>query len=278
MGRLRFFQEAGRVALGMGVVAAGVAWATDPIDNYQPSTAITYTVGAGNLNVGVIGMYAGSFGDPSGETLANGASKSGATYPDLANTLGTTYGGGGGSFNLPNLNGAVPIGTGSGSGLTSRTLAEVAGSAEVTVATANLPASLGGSSQPFTIMEPSLAMSYYIATDGIYPQHDGSADSSAGTIQYPFVGQIFLTATGSAPSTSGYAAADGLILDIASYTELFSLLANSFGGDGSTTFGLPDLRGRAAMGMGGTSWIGEKKGAETVSLSTANLPPPDGSG
>ena len=70
----------------------------------------------------------------------------------------------------------------------------------------------------------------------------------------------------------------GQLLPIASYTALFSLLGTTFGGDGRTTFGLPDLRGRSIVGVGSgpgldtISW-GERGGHYLQTLSSANLPP-----
>lgn len=76
----------------------------------------------------------------------------------------------------------------------------------------------------------------------------------------------------------GWAFCDGQLLPISQYSALFSLLGTTYGGDGRTTFGLPDLRGRVAIHPGngpGLSSIrlGEKGGTETNTLSTAQLPP-----
>lgn len=75
----------------------------------------------------------------------------------------------------------------------------------------------------------------------------------------------------------GWAQCYGQILNVAQNQALFSLIGNKFGGDGRTTFALPDLRGRTIIGVGqGTgltaiAW-GEKGGAEKLALSLANLP------
>lgn len=75
----------------------------------------------------------------------------------------------------------------------------------------------------------------------------------------------------------GWSTAEGQLLAISSNTALFSLLGTTFGGDGRTTFGLPDLRGRSAVGYGNgpgltpISW-GQKSGNETVTLTTNQLP------
>jgi len=92
----------------------------------------------------------------------------------------------------------------------------------------------------------------------------------------PFLGQIMCAGFNFAPR--GWAFADGRLLPIATNTALFSLLGTSYGGDGRTTFALPDLRGRVAMGAGqgpGTSLhsLGEQGGNETQQITVNQLPP-----
>lgn len=75
----------------------------------------------------------------------------------------------------------------------------------------------------------------------------------------------------------GWAFCDGQLLPIANYNALFSILGTTYGGDGRTTFGLPDLRGRVAMHPGSGPGLtqrrlGEKAGQESVSLSTNQMP------
>ena len=75
----------------------------------------------------------------------------------------------------------------------------------------------------------------------------------------------------------GWSKCDGQLLPISSYTALFSLLGTTFGGDGRTTFGLPDLRGRAPMHWGTgpglpNKRIGQKGGSENVALVVTQLP------
>jgi len=61
----------------------------------------------------------------------------------------------------------------------------------------------------------------------------------------PFIGQIMLFAGNFAPR--GWALCQGQLLSIASNTALFSIFGTTYGGDGRTTFALPDLRGRAVL-------------------------------
>ncbi|MBD3730129.1 MAG: tail fiber protein [Sphingomonadales bacterium] len=92
----------------------------------------------------------------------------------------------------------------------------------------------------------------------------------------PFIGQIIQGGWNFAPK--GFSTCDGQLLAISQNTALFSLLGTSFGGNGQTTFGLPDLRGRSMVHWGtgpGLSpmSIGQSGGNETTTLSSANLPP-----
>lgn len=75
----------------------------------------------------------------------------------------------------------------------------------------------------------------------------------------------------------GWALCDGQLLAISTNTALFSILGTTYGGDGRTTFGLPDLRGRVSVhqgtGPGLTNIrLGQKGGAAQATLTTANLP------
>lgn len=92
----------------------------------------------------------------------------------------------------------------------------------------------------------------------------------------PFIGQMMTFAGNFCPR--GWAEANGQLLSIASNSALFSLLGTQFGGDGRTTFGLPDLQGRMVVGEGTGAGlspvrIGEKGGAAQVSITVANMPP-----
>ena len=91
----------------------------------------------------------------------------------------------------------------------------------------------------------------------------------------PFLGQVMLFAGGFAPR--GWATCEGQLLAISQNDALFSLLGTTYGGDGRTTFGLPDLRGRAPIGVGTGPGLtprpwGQKSGSENTTLNTNNLP------
>jgi microcystin-dependent protein len=92
----------------------------------------------------------------------------------------------------------------------------------------------------------------------------------------PFLGSITLFAGNFAPA--GYALCNGQLLPISQNTALFSILGTTYGGNGVTTFALPDLRGRvpvhAGQGPGLSLYdLGQAAGEETVTLTTAELPP-----
>jgi microcystin-dependent protein len=86
----------------------------------------------------------------------------------------------------------------------------------------------------------------------------------------PFLGEIRLVGFNYAPV--GWAPCDGRLLPISQYDALFALLGTTYGGDGQTTFALPDLRGRVPMHQGNGHVLGETAGAETVTLTTDQLP------
>lgn len=92
----------------------------------------------------------------------------------------------------------------------------------------------------------------------------------------PFLGQIACAGFNFAPR--GWALLDGQLLSIAQNTALFSLLGTQYGGDGRTTFALPDMRGRAMLDQGQgpgltERYMGEKAGTETNTLNVNQLPP-----
>lgn len=91
----------------------------------------------------------------------------------------------------------------------------------------------------------------------------------------PFIAQITMFGGNFAPR--GWAFCDGQLMSISSNTALFSLLGTTYGGDGRTTFALPDLRGRVPMHPGSgpgltPRQLGQKGGTETNTLTVAQMP------
>jgi len=92
----------------------------------------------------------------------------------------------------------------------------------------------------------------------------------------PFIGEIIMFAGNFAPR--GWALCDGQLLSIAQNSALFSILGTTYGGDGRTNFGLPDLRGRVAVHQGTGPGLpnirlGQKGGAVNHTLTQGQLPP-----
>jgi microcystin-dependent protein len=91
----------------------------------------------------------------------------------------------------------------------------------------------------------------------------------------PFVAEIRIFPFNFAPT--GWAQCNGQLLPISQNTALFSLLGTTYGGDGKSTFALPDLQGAAAMFWGqgvGLSLrdLGETGGSQTITLLTSEMP------
>jgi microcystin-dependent protein len=91
----------------------------------------------------------------------------------------------------------------------------------------------------------------------------------------PYVGQILIFGGNFAPA--GWMLCAGQLLPISEYETLFNLIGTTYGGDGQSTFGLPDLQGRVPLHMGqggGLSGyvIGQAAGVESVTLTTQQIP------
>jgi len=270
----------------IAVEITGTTGGGQPFDNVQPSLGINYFVplegiypsqgggGAGQQTLGNVRMFAGNFG-PGGSPLASGQLLSIAQNTALFSILGTTYGGDGmTTFALPDLGGRTAIHSGSGSTF----LGEMPGAAQSALTQAQLPSHVHalpppggttgatGGGQPFSNLQPSVGLNYVIALNGLYPS-PGSGSIGGQT----FIGQVGLFAGNFAPS--GWAFADGQILNIAQNTALFSILGTTYGGDGRTTFALPDLRDRAVVHEQSGTWdLGLRTGAELATLTEAQMP------
>jgi microcystin-dependent protein len=106
-------------------------------------------------------------------------------------------------------------------------------------------------------IQPYLTVNYCIALQGVFPSRNGLD---------PFLGEIEIFGFNFAPI--GWAACNGQLLSIAQNTALFSLLGTTYGGNGTTTFGLPNLQGRVPIhqgtGAGLSSYVwGQQGGVET---------------
>ncbi len=91
----------------------------------------------------------------------------------------------------------------------------------------------------------------------------------------PFVGEIRMFAGNFAPA--GWMFCSGQLLPISAYETLFNLIGTTYGGDGQSTFALPDMQGRVPIHMGTfagqTSTLAQKTGVESVALTQLQIPP-----
>lgn len=86
----------------------------------------------------------------------------------------------------------------------------------------------------------------------------------------PYIGEIRMFAGNFAPA--GWMFCEGQLLPISEYETLFNLIGTTYGGDGQSTFALPDLRGRLPVHMGGGYTLAETGGVEQVTITTQQIP------
>ena len=86
----------------------------------------------------------------------------------------------------------------------------------------------------------------------------------------PYVGEIRMFAGNFAPA--GWMFCEGQLLPISEYETLFNLIGTTYGGDGQSTFALPDLRGRVPLHFGNGFTLAETGGVETVNLTVSQIP------
>ncbi len=86
----------------------------------------------------------------------------------------------------------------------------------------------------------------------------------------PYVGEIRIFAGNFAPA--GWMFCEGQLLPISEYETLFNLIGTTYGGDGQSTFALPDLRGRLPIHQGNGFTLAENGGVETVTLTASQIP------
>jgi microcystin-dependent protein len=109
--------------------------------------------------------------------------------------------------------------------------------------------------------QPYLVVNYVIGLFGIYPSQSDATE--------PYVGEIYMMGCNFAPT--GFALCDGQLLAISQYATVFNLIGTTYGGDGQTTFALPNLQSRVPIhqGSNGTSnyIMGQLGGSETMKFS-----------
>ncbi|WP_319641560.1 tail fiber protein [Methanovulcanius yangii] len=141
---------------------------------------------------------------------------------------------------------------------------------------------VAGGSQAHENRAPYMGLNYIICMQGLYPARSFASASGddeglvvASGIGEGTLGEVTLFAGNFAPRN--WAFCQGQLLPISQNAALFSILGTTYGGDGRTTFALPDLRGRVVVGDGygpGLSSVrlGQTGGVEQVTLTTSQLP------
>ena len=274
---------AGQKSVLLGDTVTGTTGGNQPLDNRQPYLAMSYMIAVEGPPYGII-PDTGNSGpagnappnrtqpflgeikaipfhfEPSGWMLCEGQSLSTADNAALFNLIGYTFGGSGGTFNLPDLRNRVLIGAGQGPGLPNYQLGAVVGINYPVLAVANLPSHThtysGGNTQPtgsgapLDNRQPSLALHFLIAANG----------------------EIMIAPWSQEPT--GWAHCDGRQLNAGTFSYLFSNIGTTYGGNGSPNFALPDLRGRLVMGDdAGATWpVGLAHGVNENVLSVSAIP------
>jgi len=273
----------------------GTTGGSSPFDNQQPSLAVTQFLlkqglfpaqasefpdaGAAGMTLGFVYSFGGGF-TPGSTVNANGQLLSiSQNIPLFAVLGGTTYGGNGQTtFAVPNLVGTAGVGAGTGSGLSPWVAGQTGGTATTTLTTSQLPAhdhsipaggvtGITGGSQPFNNVQPSLALTPVIAANPVAQSGPGVPNTAV------FVGQVANFAGTFVPA--GWMAANGDLLSISAHQALFNVIGTTYGGDGVTTFALPDLRGRVAVGADASHSLGSAFGTQLTTLSAAQMPAHD---
>ena len=133
-----------------------------------------------------------------------------------------------------------------------------------TVPTLGISTGFTGSGQSQTLMQPSVAVQFIISTNGQIPTTSIEATNE-------ILGEIQLFAGTNLP-IGWLLPCDGRVLQVSDLPALFGVLSNNFGGDGITTFALPNLSGRVAIGST-NGQPGAAYGAEQLVMTEAMLPP-----
>ncbi len=255
-----------------------------PVNNDQPSLAVNFIINTGGQSpgsavneldvAGEVTQFLGTFA-PTGYMFAAGQLLNIADYQALYHALGTTFGGDGlTTFALPDLTGRTIVGT-TTNGFGGSDFGTVLGQDSTTLTNFNLTSPIGFSSD-FSNYQPSVTLHYLIALNGIFPFQGGS--TSADT---PYLGEVIAYAGDGNDLTDmlshGWVECHGQLLSIAQNPALFSVLGTTYGGDGQSTFALPNLDGRSVVSVGSnfqgtTVSLGEKSGTSAVTLTSSEVP------
>jgi microcystin-dependent protein len=250
------------------LAVTGISLAGDPVNNYQNSVAIRFSVINSGAMMGTIFMFAGNY-DLSGTLATDGGYLSIVDNMELFSLMGTTFGGDGTSnFQLPDLVGRTPYGA------YSTPVGTALGTATYEVTNAEVPVAMGGGGAPIQNMQPSLGVYAMVATTGV-----PSSYSSSGAYERPYVGQVMYS-TASAYAYEHrhhfqFSPADGGWVLKSEHGDLEAAIGDTYGTASNPDFlVLPDLSDRVAFGDGLGSALGAQSGNNETYLQTVNMPSP----
>lgn len=176
---------------------------------------IATQAGSGAPLPGMVAAFGGSLA-PSGWAVCDGSILAIAQNVALFETIGTAFGGNPQiDFMLPNLNGAAPVGVGPTMAMGQRVSGAIDG----------------------------LGLAYLINATGLLPP---ATDNGAPPANGGYAGQVIAYAGAQVPE--GWLACDGSLLQVSAWPTLFQAIGAIWGGDGKTSFALPDLRGKMLPG------------------------------
>lgn len=224
--KVKYDKEGAATIPGLGMRYIISLWGVYPPRSYNGDTE----AGVDRFT-GEICMFAGSY-PPNGWVDCDGQQLNENENQPLYEALTKTYGGTKTTFALPDLRGRVPVHSGTGPGLNPVALGQKSDGVQLAIA---------GENDFSYVMTPShLGIRFIIAKNGV--------DPSSSTVVRNFTGEVRMLAGKAIPE--GWNRCDEKILSISDDQMLFSLLGNLYGGDGRTTFAVPDLRGRAVLHAG----------------------------
>ena len=273
-------------------VASGSAGGGQPINLGQPALELNFIIctngnyaTAGDSAVppflGEVRLFAGNFA-PAGWAFCHGQLLNYTNYLALFSIIGTAFGDDNTNrFALPDLRSRVLVTAGQPIGMGEFFFGERSGATQTTLLTISMPVHThslpppggnnsgpAGGGAPRNNRTPYVAMSTVLYLLGNNPL-------VAQTIYEPFVGEMTMFAAGHGfPNAT---LAEGQTFAISQNTFLYSIIRTSFGGNGTSTFLLPDLRGRVPIGVGQGPGLtgrtfGEMAGVEYPTLTTNQMP------
>ncbi|HYD01085.1 MAG TPA: tail fiber protein [Phycisphaerales bacterium] len=282
-------------------LSGGVNGSAEPFDNHMPGLALHMVMQrSGVFGLGVpIRVFA--YSDATMSMLANGNSTTVTGWPiadgrvvsisqnqALFAQLGTDYGGNGATnFAIPDLRGRIivgpsvahPRGNVSGTPATTFTVAHLPPHAHPTSASPTRLTGTTGDGAPFSTLQPAVALDPVILRFGVFPTNGGPDEGGAiGPID-GYYGQVIFNA---GSMTEGFRnqriPCDGRTLTLQQESGLFSMIGYTYGSTHHNNYQIPDLRFAAAVGAGSAAAglldhpLGQRYGAETGTLTLANLP------